>query len=191
MHLFWTSYLSSYPSFLKVLFYICSFGCAGSSLLQGFALVVESRAYPLAGVRELLAVMAALVSTGHRVRRLHSSRHGPRSEAPGPQGAGSAVVVRGLSCLPRVGSTCIRDKTCTSCIGRWTLYHWAAREAPVKLTFSISAYKLIHFKTEEIICEDPSDSTACDSLCHEWTESCWQVHIYLEYTEIQATTVIK
>ncbi|XP_060975842.1 olfactory receptor 5B2-like [Dama dama] len=46
---------------------------------RGFALAVESRAYPLAGVRELLAVVAGLVSTGHRVLRLQSGRRAPWS----------------------------------------------------------------------------------------------------------------
>ena len=30
------------------------------------------------------------------------------------------------------GSSCIRDQTHVSCIGRWTLHHWATREAPWK-----------------------------------------------------------
>ena len=35
-----------------------------------------------------------------------------------------------LSCLQPARSSCIRDQTHVSCIGRWTLHHWATREAP-------------------------------------------------------------
>ena len=37
----------------------------------------------------------------------------------------------GLVALQHVGSSWTRDWTSVSCVGRWILYHWATREAPV------------------------------------------------------------
>ena len=36
-----------------------------------------------------------------------------------------------------VGSSWIRDQTPISCVGRWILYHWATREAPVFRIFKV------------------------------------------------------
>ena len=39
----------------------------------------------------------------------------------------------GLAALQHVGSSHTRDWTHVSCTGRWILYHWATREAPVHI----------------------------------------------------------
>ena len=46
---------------------------------------------------------------------------------------GSIVVPQGLAAPQHVGSSWTRDRTRVSCIGRWTLYPWATREAPRNL----------------------------------------------------------
>ena len=51
--------------------------------------------------------------------------------APGLSSTGSAVVVHGLSCSVACGIFLDRDQTRVSCVGRWILYHWATREAPI------------------------------------------------------------
>ena len=40
------------------------------------------------------------------------------------------VVVVGLVAPQPVGSSCARDRTCLSCIGRQILYHWVTRGTP-------------------------------------------------------------
>ena len=47
--------------FLKLI-YLFTFGCAGSSLLCGLSLVVESEGYSLVAVRGLLIAVASLVA---------------------------------------------------------------------------------------------------------------------------------
>ena len=47
-------------------FFFFSFSCAGSSLLQGFSLVVESGGYSLVAVPRLLVVVASRVAE-HRL----------------------------------------------------------------------------------------------------------------------------
>ena len=39
-------------------------------------------------------------------------------------------MLQGLVAPQHVGSSWTGDRTCVFCIGRWTLYHWATREAP-------------------------------------------------------------
>ena len=48
----------------------------------------------------------------------------------GLRSTGSVAVVHGCVAQPHVGSSQTRDWTRVSCVGRWTLYHWATREAP-------------------------------------------------------------
>ena len=57
--------------------------------------------------------------------------------AAGLQNAGSmVVVVHGLIAPWHVRSSRIRDWIHVSFIGRWSLYHWATREAPSPLHFN-------------------------------------------------------
>ena len=44
----------------------------------------------------------------------------------------------GLVALQHVGSSWTRDRTCDSCIGRWILYHWATRAAPLPVFLIIA-----------------------------------------------------
>ena len=44
----------------------------------------------------------------------------------------------GLVALQHVGSSWTRDQTCDSCIGRWILYHWATRAAPLPVFLIIA-----------------------------------------------------
>ena len=53
-----------------------------------------------------------------------------------------------------VGFSPIRDQTCVPCIGRWSLYHWASREAPLSLSVCCSC---LVTKSCLTLC-DPMDS---------------------------------
>ena len=71
-----------------------------------------------------------LQSTGSRVYGLQQLLHvGSVVVVPGFQSTGSITVVRGLAAPRHVRSSCTRDRTCVSCIGRQILYHRATREA--------------------------------------------------------------
>ena len=56
---------------------------------------------------------------------------GSGGAALGFQGTGAVVVERRLRCPVDVGFSQIKHWTRVSCIGRWTLYHWVTREAPL------------------------------------------------------------
>ena len=98
------------------------FGHAGSSLLLGFSLAVESQ-----------------LSSCHAGAAHHGGFFCCRALALGLLGFSgcgsrflehrSIIVEHGLSCSKAVGSSQTRDQTCVSCIGRWILYHWATRKA--------------------------------------------------------------
>ena len=98
-------------SFLKFLFYLFVFGCAGSPLL--------------------LSDFVCLQPAGPA---LHFGTEAPHSGGFSCCGAwavstwASAVVTHGLVALQHVGFSQIRDGTCVTCIGRQTLIHWAIRE---------------------------------------------------------------
>ena len=64
----------------------------------------------------------------------------------GPRAHGLTVVAHGFSCSQHEGSSWTRDRTHVSCIGRWTLPHWATSEAP-----EVSFYFYLSFIF--IICE--------------------------------------
>jgi len=94
------------------------------------SLVVASRGYSLvAGPGLLITALLLLQSRGSGV-------HGLQQLSPvGSVFAQYCALEHRLElwCLVAsqpVGSSCIRDQTHVSCIGRWTLYHWATREAP-------------------------------------------------------------
>ena len=77
--------------FFNLKFYLFIYGCAGSSVFQGFPLVVASQSYSLILVRGLLVAMASLIV--HR----------------GLWNTGSVVVECGLVALQHVGSSLTRD----------------------------------------------------------------------------------
>ena len=112
----------SFTLFLKA-FNLFLYGWAGPLWLLRLSLVVESRG--------LLCSRSA---------QAHCSGFSSwRAWAPGRSGFRSCA--HALSCAPKlwstgsrvvprhVGSSWIRDQTPVSCIGRWTLYHWATRKA--------------------------------------------------------------
>ena len=114
------------------------FCCAGSSLLSRLFSIWGEQGLPSvcgagfslqwAGAtvclwRGLLVAVAALVGLG-------LSAHGHRQLwLPGSSAWGQQWWSTGLVAPWHVGSSQIRDQTCISCIGRWILYHRAAREA--------------------------------------------------------------
>ena len=77
------------------------------------SLVAVSRGYSLAVVHRLLTELASLVG------------------APGLWSTGSIVVAQGLSCSALYRIVPDWDGSGVSCVGKWTLNHWATREALV------------------------------------------------------------
>ena len=57
--------------------------------------------------------------------------------APGLWSTGSIVVAQSWLLHSMGESSWIRDQIHVSCIGRWILYHWATREAPVRVFYSL------------------------------------------------------
>ena len=108
------------------LLFLFIFGCAGSSFMWGLFLDGASKGYSLAAVCGLLLVQ----SMGSRAHCFSSCSTRaqwlllPRSRIQAEQKWRKGLVV------PRhVGSSQIKARTHVPRIGRWVLYHWAAREA--------------------------------------------------------------
>ena len=92
-------------------FYVFMFGCAGSSLLQGFSLVAISRS----------ASLVVLHWLGWRLLFLLGRRAPAQAQW---------LRCRGLVFLQHVQFSQSRDRTCVSCICTRIRYHWATREDP-------------------------------------------------------------
>ena len=77
------------------------------------------------GRRSLSPCMGAALQQLLLLHCAHS-RHGLQEL----QHVGSGVVAHGFVALRHVGSSWTRDPTGVPCIAKWTLSHWATREAP-------------------------------------------------------------
>ena len=88
---------------------------------SGFFLVVANWGYSsLQCVAFSLQWLLLLPSTGCKAHRLQY------------------MWLTGFVALQHVGSSWTRDRTCDCCIGRWILYHWATREAPLPVFLIIA-----------------------------------------------------
>ena len=83
------------------------------------SLAAASRGLLCVAMRGLLTAVASLVAE----LRLLSVR------ASGAAVSSSRAPPQKLWCTGHGGSSCPRDPTRVSCIGKWILYHWATREA--------------------------------------------------------------
>ena len=92
-----------------MILFIFIFGCAGSSLLCSFFLLVESKGCGEQGVCRLLPEGAPLVAEQHC---------GPRALE-----SGATVVVHWPSYSTAMDSSRTRDRTHVSCSGKQILYH--------------------------------------------------------------------
>ena len=106
--------------------YLC--GCAESSLL---CRLFSRCGYSPGAVHEFLIAVAsccgaqALGQAGFR-----SCSTCTVAVARGLWNTGLMVVVHRLSCSVAARIFLDKGPTCVSCIGRWSLYYWATREAP-------------------------------------------------------------
>ena len=139
----WWEFLG-FTLFQKMISFIYFLAVWGLISWGGLSLIVAIGGYTLAPVQRLLL----LWSTGCRARELQWLWY-----------IGSIVQLLGSRAQPQqlwhmgwvdprhVGCSQIRDQTCVSRIGRWILYHWAAREAPfgsiLTVTFTAILYLVI------------------------------------------------
>jgi len=107
----------------------------GFCCCAGFSPVVMSRGSSLVVVCGLLTVVASPVAD-----------HGLWSEwdsvvaVYGHCSTGSVVVAHGSVVPQHVRSSRTVDRTCVFCIGRWILYQWATREAPIFFLTKLSYF---------------------------------------------------
>ena len=118
------------------------FGHAGSSLLPGFSLVVESGGYSLVGVQA-----CCKEQTQEHLDFRSCGMWAHQLQIPGSGAQAQLLWHTGLVAPGPVGSSWTRNQTCVSCIGRQILYHWATREALSSFFFFflISFYWLTFF----------------------------------------------
>ena len=95
--------------------------------------VAASRSYSPVVVCGLL-IMVASLTVEHRIQ-------GPWAVAvatcglPGSRAQAQQLWLMGLAASRRVASSQIRDQSCVSCLGLWTFYHWAPRDAALVSLF--------------------------------------------------------
>ena len=113
------------------------YGCAGSLLLCGLFSSCGERGHLSRCVRASHCVgfscrgAQALGCTGSRSRHTWAKQ----SQLPPSTAQAQELAYLGLGTLQNVRSSQIRDRTSTSCIGRWILYHQTTREAHHFLIF--------------------------------------------------------
>ena len=110
-------------------------------LCVGFALVAVSKGY--SAVLGLIAVASLIEDHGGLGCLVEGTWasvvvvHGFGSRGSQGSRAQAQSCYTGLVALWHVGSSCTRDQTHVSCIGRWILYHSATRKA--QLMFFLTA----------------------------------------------------
>ena len=133
-----------YKPFLIVLFMYLFLAVLGlCCCCVGFSPVVASKGYSIAVAHGLLIAVASCC----RSQALGHSDFSSRSRwaqklwFPGSRAQATQLWRTGLVAPQHVGSSWTRDWTHVSCIGRWILYHWTTREAPL-VVFDHRNYRL-------------------------------------------------
>ena len=131
--------------------------CAGSSLgCRLFASCGELG--PLLTVVHGLLIAVASLAVEHGLQGPQASLAATHRLSNGSSRAQSTCVQwswpTGLAAPQHVGSSRPRDGTCVSCIGRWILYRWDAKEGlPI-------SYLILHLLLYVFLCV-----CVCDFLC--------------------------
>ena len=159
-----------------------------------FSLVAAGGGHSLVAVLCLLIVMTPFIAE-HRLQDAWASA----VVAHGLQSTGSAAVVHWPAASQHVGYSWPRAQTHVLCIGRWILYHWATREAPLSQFWN--SFFLVCSLHLSVIDLSPlsSGSSASDPLSFPiniWYSSfslgplCWNIPLFFLPLIFQFTSKI-
>ena len=100
------------PLQLLKLIYLCTFGCAGSSLPRGLSLVAESEGYSLVAVRRRLIAVASLVAEHSSGVHAGFSSWGSRALEHGLRSCGAQTrLLPGMWDLPWPGTEAVSPES--------------------------------------------------------------------------------